>query len=111
MSLSSKIEGTATEMLGYQDDRMAAYCTAAEQYVRALLRENVQPEELSEVYVYTCAVIVNLMFGLHSDSVTRLDAGAVSLSLDDRYSRMRQTVEQLLGPWCRECTAFVGVRA
>lgn len=111
MSLTDRIRVLASALYGAEDESLTDRCAAAELYVRQLLRGDVDPEEIGEVYIYACAVLTAAMQDALSDGVTRFDAGALSLSFADKNGRLFDTAMRMLAPWCRGGTTFLGVRA
>lgn len=110
MSLTSRIETLASALIGAEDDAVAECCAAAELYVGQLLRSDVEPQSIAEVYTYACAALAAAMQDSVSDGVTRFDAGTLSLSFSDKNVKLFDTAMRMLAPWCKSSTAFLGVR-
>lgn len=101
-----------TEMLtGGRDPRQEAVCGAVYEHVKQKLRRGVSVEDCRSSFVFAAGLLSTAMLkALDSEGLSGFDAGTMKLTFEDKTNAMVSAAKELLEPWCRDGTAFLGVR-
>ena len=101
-----------TEMLaGGADPRQEAVCGAVFEYLKQCLRKGVSVEDCRSSFVFAAGLMSTAVLkALDSEGLAGFDAGTMQLKFQDRTDAMTAAARELLAPWCRDDTAFRGVR-
>ena len=88
-----------------------AVCVGTEQLLRQQLRSGLTPDDCRDVFVLSAALLsLACLNHAASEGLEQFQAGTVRLVFDRSGDRLSEMARELIAPFCRSSTAFVGVR-
>lgn len=111
MSLQQEIIDLAFVLHGEQDIQLEKLCPAAEQMLRAQLREGITPDDCHDCFLTAAALLsLSLLESVASGGLESMDMGTLNLRFGAEATRLRELANGLLAPWTQNGFAFRGVR-